>query len=50
LFRGQGAVAVVATDIPFEVSSPGWQHVPGSQAWVRFLEPVEVTSKGSTER
>ncbi|WP_353066694.1 hypothetical protein RBB77_09065 [Tunturibacter psychrotolerans] len=45
LFREQGAVAVVATDIPFEVSSPGWQHVPGSQAWVRFLEPLEGTSK-----
>ena len=45
LFREQGAVAVVATDIPFEVSSPGWQHVPGSQAWVRFLEPIEMTSK-----
>jgi hypothetical protein len=50
LFREQGAVAVVATDIPFEVSSPGWQHVPGSQAWVRLLEPIEIRSKGSTER
>jgi hypothetical protein len=46
LFREQGAVAVVATDIPFEVSSPGWQHIPGSEAWVRFLEPIEATSKG----
>jgi hypothetical protein len=44
LFREQGAVAVVATEIPFEVSSPGWQHIPGSEAWVRLLEPIEVTS------
>jgi hypothetical protein len=44
LFREQGAVAVVATEIPFEVSSPGWQHIPGSKAWVRLLEPIEVTS------
>jgi hypothetical protein len=40
MFREQGAVAVVATDIPFDVSSPGWQHVPGSKTWVHVLEPA----------
>lgn len=50
LFREQGAVAVVATEIPFEVSSPGWQHVPGTEAWVRLLEPIENTSKESIEK
>jgi hypothetical protein len=39
LFREQGAVAVVATEIPFDVSSPGWQRVPGSKAWVLLLGP-----------
>jgi hypothetical protein len=37
LFRKQGAVAVVATEIPFDVSSPGWEHIPGSMAWVLLL-------------
>jgi hypothetical protein len=37
LFRKQGAVAVVATDIPFDVSSRGWKHIPGSRAWVLLL-------------
>jgi hypothetical protein len=37
LFRKQGAVAVVATEIPFDVSSPGWEHIPGSRAWVLLL-------------
>jgi len=40
MFREQGAVAAVATDIPFDVSSPGWQHVPGSKTWVYVLEPA----------
>lgn len=39
LFREQGAVAVVATGIPFDVSSPGWRRVPGSRAWVFRLGP-----------
>jgi hypothetical protein len=39
LFREQGAVAVVATAIPFDVSSPGWRQVPGSKAWVLLLGP-----------
>ncbi|WP_433969207.1 hypothetical protein [Tunturiibacter gelidiferens] len=37
LFRKQGALAVVATEIPFDVSSQGWQRVPGSKAWVLLL-------------
>ena len=39
LFREQGAVAVVATGIPFDVSSPGWRRVPGSKAWVFLIGP-----------
>jgi hypothetical protein len=37
LFRKQGAVAVVATEIPFDVSSDGWEHIPGSRDWVLLL-------------
>lgn len=37
LFRKQGAVAVVATDVPFDVSAQGWRHIPGSKAWVLLL-------------
>jgi hypothetical protein len=45
LFREQGAVAVVATRIPFDVSSPGWRHVPGSKAWVLLLAPSVSASR-----
>ncbi|WP_353069359.1 hypothetical protein RBB75_01990 [Tunturibacter empetritectus] len=45
VFRRQGAVAVVATEIPFDVSSPGWQRVPGSRAWVLLLEPSASASR-----
>ncbi|MBB5342867.1 G protein-coupled receptor family protein [Tunturibacter empetritectus] len=45
LFRKQGAVAVVATEIPFEVSSPGWQRAPGSKAWVLLLGPSSSVGK-----
>jgi hypothetical protein len=45
MFRRQGAVAVVATEIPFDVSSPGWQRVPGSKAWVLLLEPSASPSQ-----
>ena len=44
LFRKQGAVAVVATEIPFDVASPGWRHIPGSRAWVLLLA-TNSTSK-----
>jgi hypothetical protein len=37
LFRQQGAVAVVAPDLPFATTDPGWQPVPGTHAWVLFL-------------
>jgi hypothetical protein len=37
LFRKQGAVAVVATEMPFDVSSQGWERIPGSRAWVLVL-------------
>jgi hypothetical protein len=37
LFRQQGAVAVVAPDLPFVTSAPGWQHVPETNAWVLLL-------------
>jgi len=45
LFRKQGAVAVVATEIPFDVSSPGWQRIPGSKAWVFLLGPSASTGR-----
>ncbi|MGH9597565.1 MAG: hypothetical protein ACRD3K_12280 [Edaphobacter sp.] len=38
LFRQQGAVVVVAPDMPFEVVSPGWQQIPGTTAWVFRLQ------------
>jgi len=37
IFRQQGAVAVVAPDLPFVTSDPGWQHVPKTNAWVLLL-------------
>lgn len=37
LFRNQGAVAVIAPDLPFNPTSPGWQHVAGTSAWVLLL-------------
>jgi hypothetical protein len=39
LFRRQGVVAVVATEIPFDVSSPGWERIPGGRAWMFLLRP-----------
>jgi hypothetical protein len=37
LFRQQGAVAVVAPDLPFSPADPGWQSVSGTHAWVLLL-------------
>jgi len=37
LFRQQGAVAVVAPDLPFTTTDPGWQPVPGTNSWVLLL-------------
>jgi hypothetical protein len=37
LFKQQGAVAVVAPSMPFEIVSPGWQRIPGTSAWVLRL-------------
>jgi hypothetical protein len=37
LFRQQGAIVVVAPYMPYDVVSPGWQHVPGTAAWVLKL-------------
>ena len=38
LFRQQGAVAVVAQDLPFATNDPGWQKVPGTNARVLLLK------------
>jgi hypothetical protein len=37
LFRQQGAIAVVAPSLPFTTTDPGWQHIPGTPAWVLLL-------------
>jgi hypothetical protein len=37
LFRQQGAVAVVAPDLPFTTTDPRWQHVPKTNAWVLLV-------------
>ena len=34
VFRQQGAIAVVAPNMPFDINSFGWQRVPETHTWV----------------